>query len=135
MDSRHPRGLCRTSPCGLHDGRDGERYWPALHGSGVHNNSGDSALASFTHAIVFGVMRILIVEDDVNGSETLQELLELGGHQVVAAANGLDGWEKFQGGHFSVLISDWVMPEIGGIELCRRVRAAGMQDYCYIILL
>ena len=79
-------------------------------------------------------MRILIVEDDVDGSEMLQELLEQGDHQVVAARNGLEGWEKFQAGDFSVLISDWVMPEIGGIELCRRVRAAE-RDYCYVILL
>jgi phosphoserine phosphatase RsbU/P len=80
-------------------------------------------------------MRILIVEDDASCSETLGELLEHGGHQVVAARNGLEGWQMFQGGDFSALISDWVMPEIDGIELCRRIRAAETQNYCYIILL
>jgi sigma-B regulation protein RsbU (phosphoserine phosphatase) len=80
-------------------------------------------------------MRILIVEDDIDGSATLQELLERDGHEVAAAANGLEAWQKFQGGNFSVLISDWAMPELGGIELCRRIRAAELQDYCYIILL
>jgi phosphoserine phosphatase RsbU/P len=80
-------------------------------------------------------MRILIVEDDIDCSEMLCELLEHGGHQVVGATNGLEGWEKFQGGDFSVLVSDWVMPELDGLELCRRIRAAETQDYCYIILL
>jgi len=80
-------------------------------------------------------MRILIVEDDADCCEVLQELLERSGHQVTPAKNGLDGWEKFQLGDFSVLISDWVMPGLGGIELCRRVLAAERQDYCYIILL
>jgi phosphoserine phosphatase RsbU/P len=80
-------------------------------------------------------MRILIVEDDADCSDMLQEMLERVGHQVTPARNGIEGWEKFQLGDFSVLISDWAMPGLGGIELCRRVRAAERQDYCYIILL
>src|SRR5688572_19078336 len=80
-------------------------------------------------------MRILIVEDDYDSSEMLQVLLEQDGHEVVAARNGLEGWEKFNRGNFSVLISDWLMPEVDGIELCRRVRAADKPNYCYFILL
>lgn len=80
-------------------------------------------------------MRILIVEDDIDSSEILRVLLERDGHEIVLARNGLDGWEKFNGGDFSVLISDWLMPEITGIDLCRRIRAAGKPNYCYVILL
>jgi phosphoserine phosphatase RsbU/P len=80
-------------------------------------------------------MRILIVEDDVDSSEMLQVVLEQSGHEVVSASNGLEGWQKFNSGDYSVLISDWLMPEVDGLELCRRVRAAEKQGYCYIILL
>jgi phosphoserine phosphatase RsbU/P len=80
-------------------------------------------------------MRILIVEDDFDSNEMLQVVLEQDGHEVVSARNGLDGWEKFNRGHFSVLISDWLMPEVDGIELCRRIRAADKPNYCYVILL
>src|SRR5947207_12501270 len=65
----------------------------------------------------------------------LQVVLELDGHEVVAAVNGEEGWAKFQGGTFPVVISDWLMPGIDGLELCRRVRALETTRYCYIMLL
>lgn len=79
-------------------------------------------------------MRILIVEDDLDARNMLQVLLEMDGHEVVTAGNGNEGWNTFDGGHFSVIISDWLMPEVDGIELCRKVRRADKQRYSYIIL-
>src|SRR2546426_880536 len=80
-------------------------------------------------------MRILVVEDDIDACEMLQILVEREGHEVVTARDGRAGWEKFNHGHFSVLISDWLMPDINGLDLCRRVRAADKPHYCYVILL
>jgi phosphoserine phosphatase RsbU/P len=80
-------------------------------------------------------MRILIVEDDLDSSEMLQVLLEQDGHEVTSARNGVEGWDKFTRGNFSVVISDWLMPEVDGLELCRRVRKANKPQYCYVILL
>jgi DNA-binding response OmpR family regulator len=80
-------------------------------------------------------MRILIVEDDFDARDMLQVVLELDGHDVVAAVNGEEGWAKFQGGTVSIVISDWLMPGIDGLELCRRIRASETTRYCYIMLL
>src|SRR4029453_9459106 len=80
-------------------------------------------------------MRILIVEDDLDARDMLRVLLGLDGHEVVSAANGQQGWDKFRSEHFSVVISDWLMPEVDGLELCRRIRASETTSYCYVVLL
>lgn len=79
-------------------------------------------------------MQILLVEDDVLSGETLKDLLELDGHQVVLATDGREGLQAFDQGHFGVVISDWLMPEMDGLELCRRIRAAERPSYSYVIL-
>ncbi len=80
-------------------------------------------------------MRILVVEDDFDARNMLEVALKFDGHEVVTATNGGEGWQRFQDDHFGVVISDWLMPEIDGLELCRRIRAAETARYCYIILL
>ncbi|PYS29544.1 MAG: response regulator [Acidobacteria bacterium] len=80
-------------------------------------------------------MRVLIVEDDTDSREMLRLLLEQDGHEVTCATNGREGLDSLSDSTFSVIISDWLMPELDGIELCRTVRAADMPNYCYIILL
>jgi DNA-binding response OmpR family regulator len=79
-------------------------------------------------------MRILIVEDDRDARNMLQVLLEMEGHDVVAATNGEEGWNAFDQGTFSVVVSDWLMPEVDGLELCRRIRKSDKPKYIYIIL-
>src|SRR5579863_646595 len=80
-------------------------------------------------------MRILIVDDEIDSREMLRVLLRLDGHDVDTAANVEDAWKLFQNNDFSVVISDWMMPETNGLELCRRLRALDRPSYCYIILL
>src|SRR5213595_3841107 len=80
-------------------------------------------------------MRILVVEDDIDAREVLQVMLGLEEHEVVTAVDGEDGWNKYRGNVFSVVISDWLMPETDGLELCRRIRSIETTRYCYVILL
>jgi phosphoserine phosphatase RsbU/P len=79
-------------------------------------------------------MKILIVEDETEPRETLALLLSLDGHDVTSARNGYEGWEVFQSGDFPVVLSDWLMPEMDGLEFCRRIRAADRPGYTYVIL-
>ncbi|HEX3870359.1 MAG TPA: ATP-binding protein, partial [Pirellulales bacterium] len=51
------------------------------------------------------------------------------------ASDGQDAWERFEAGDFPIVISDWMMPKIDGLELIRRIRAAGRPNYVYAILL
>ncbi len=80
-------------------------------------------------------MKVLIAEDDRVSRSMLQRQLEKWGHQVVAAADGNEGWEKFQGGEFSIVVSDWMMPGMDGIELVRRIRQLQTGGYVFVILL
>ena len=80
-------------------------------------------------------MKILIAEDDPVSLKILQFTLEHYGHEVIAAANGRAAWEMFDAEPARVIVSDWMMPEMDGLELCRRVRERPKTDYTYVILL
>jgi len=80
-------------------------------------------------------MRILIAEDDPYSRRILQRRLEKWNHQVVVACDGKEAWEHFLAGDFSVVISDWMMPEMDGVELVRRIRASVKPGYVYTIIL
>lgn len=80
-------------------------------------------------------MKVLIAEDDRVSRRMLQRQLEKWGHEVIAAVDGKDAWEKFQADDFSIVVSDWMMPEMDGIELVRRIREAETTGYVFVILL
>ncbi len=80
-------------------------------------------------------MRILVAEDEKLARLMLEEMLRDWGHAVVSARDGAEAWELLRGDpDISVLISDWVMPAVDGLELCRRVRASQRPCYLPIIL-
>jgi sigma-B regulation protein RsbU (phosphoserine phosphatase) len=80
-------------------------------------------------------MRVLIAEDDPVSRHLLQRTLEGWGYQVTAARDGAEAWRLFEGTDFPLVISDWVMPEVDGVELVRRIRACGRSGYVFTILL
>jgi DNA-binding response OmpR family regulator len=80
-------------------------------------------------------MKILIAEDDSDAQELLALTLEQEGHQVVRASNGLEALHLFQNESFPLIISDWLMPEMDGIQLCQKIRALNRTPYAYILLL
>ncbi len=79
-------------------------------------------------------MKILIVEDDPIAGAVLEASLKSFGHEVTMAAHGRAGWNCFLDTPHRLVISDWMMPELDGLELCKRVREQG-GDYTYFILL
>lgn len=80
-------------------------------------------------------MRILIAEDDPVSAKILQFTLENCGHEVVVTGSGTTAWKAFDGDPFRVIVSDWMMPEMDGLELCDKVRNRPKTDYTYFILL
>jgi phosphoserine phosphatase RsbU/P len=79
-------------------------------------------------------VKVLIAEDEAILRRLLRSHLERWGHEVVAAENGADAWNLFQAGAFPIVITDWVMPEMDGLELIRRIRAYQRTGYVYTIL-
>ena len=80
-------------------------------------------------------MKILIAEDDAISLRMLQRMLENWGHAVTPSVDGKDAWNKFSAGDFHLVVSDWMMPEMDGLDLCQRIREHKGSDYCYFILL
>src|SRR5574337_2228366 len=80
-------------------------------------------------------MRILIVDDDVDMRRLLLRTLQRWGYDVVPAADGVEAWEHLQDESISFVITDWIMPKLDGLGLCRRIREARFARYIYIILL
>ncbi|MFQ5636914.1 MAG: PP2C family protein-serine/threonine phosphatase [bacterium] len=80
-------------------------------------------------------MRILIVEDDLDSRLLLKHTLENWGHDIIASEDGAEAWQILYREPISFVITDWMMPEMDGLELCRRIRAADFKHYVYIILL
>lgn len=80
-------------------------------------------------------MRILIAEDDAVSRLILQRAVQKFGHDCLLAADGAAAWDLFQDNEVDVVISDWMMPGLDGLELCRRVRADQRAGYPYFILL
>ena len=67
--------------------------------------------------------RILIVDDEPQLTRVLRTGLKSHGYDVRAAADGLAGFEAFNDWHPDLVITDLAMPNVDGLELCRRLRA------------
>ena len=81
-------------------------------------------------------MKILIAEDDAISRRVLEATLTKFGYDVVVAADGAEAWallEREDAPRMAIL--DWMMPEIDGIELCRRLRSIPSATPPYLILL
>ena len=81
-------------------------------------------------------MRILIAEDDKTSRNMLIALLTKQGHEVVATVNGAEAWQTMQKPDApSLAILDWMMPEMDGLEVVRRIRSLQTNQPPYIIML
>jgi PleD family two-component response regulator len=80
-------------------------------------------------------MRILIAEDSLTQAVDLRRRLEGFGHEVLVTYNGREAWERLSARRENLVISDWLMPEMSGLDLCRKVRAELRSPYVYLILL
>lgn len=78
--------------------------------------------------------RILIVEDDPVSALLLRKVLENKGFSVDHAQNGVEALQMFKRTGHRIVISDWMMPEMDGVSLCREFRAV-KGPYVYVILL
>jgi phosphoserine phosphatase RsbU/P len=80
-------------------------------------------------------MKVLVAEDDSVSSLVLATRLRKMGHEVITAENGKEAWFSFVRSHPRLVITDWMMPHMDGLELCRKIRGEGRALYTYIILL
>ncbi|MBI3414133.1 MAG: response regulator [Verrucomicrobia bacterium] len=81
-------------------------------------------------------MKILIAEDDAISRRLLEVFLKNSGYEVVSARDGQKAWEVMQTpGAPSLLVADWMMPGMSGVDLCREIRQQPALKHTYVILL
>ncbi len=80
-------------------------------------------------------MKVLIVEDDPSAMLILSRLVEKWGYEVITAKEGREALDKFNEEPVPLLVTDWMMPGMDGLELIQHIRARKDVEYVYIILL
>ncbi len=80
-------------------------------------------------------MKILVAEDDYVSRLLVKKAVEKIGHEVLEAEDGKIALDLFLEHKPDMIISDWMMPEMDGIELCKKIRSSDKKTYSYIILL
>ncbi len=81
-------------------------------------------------------LKILIADDDEVSRDLLEHMLEQEGYEVRTAATGLEAFSILRDESIQLVITDWEMPELSGIELCKLIRQAGTDGgYVYVIML
>lgn len=78
---------------------------------------------------------ILLVDDDRFIRTVLSQTLQDAGYHVSQAANGKEALELCCTSYFPIILTDWVMPEMDGVEFCRAFREKPADSYTYLILL
>jgi two-component system chemotaxis response regulator CheY len=87
-------------------------------------------------ALPYGPLKVLVAEDDKPSRDSLQKAVRMLGHECRAAKDGLDAWNMHQEERADVILSDWRMPRVDGLDLCRRTRASETNGhYTYFIFL
>jgi two-component system cell cycle response regulator len=81
-------------------------------------------------------MKILIAEDDPISRRILEVNLREWGYEVMVASDGAEAWEIIQQAESpNLIISDWMMPRMDGLALCREIRNMENSEYIYFIIL
>jgi DNA-binding response OmpR family regulator len=79
-------------------------------------------------------MKILVVDDESTSRLIALMALRNLGHESHTARDGADAWDTFQSLRPDVVISDWMMPGMTGLELCRKIRADVTGSYTYFVM-
>ena len=80
-------------------------------------------------------VRILLAEDDAVSSKMMYHMLTEWGYEVLLAKDGDEAWEIMkQDDYPTLVILDWLMPGIDGVEVCRRIRQRHREPYVYIVM-
>ncbi|MGC7845644.1 diguanylate cyclase [Desulforudis sp. 1088] len=80
-------------------------------------------------------MKILVADDSLVSARMVQKALEEWDHSVIVARDGAEAWDILQREEIRLVIADWVMPVMDGLELCKTIRHSQQSGYVYVILL
>jgi diguanylate cyclase (GGDEF)-like protein len=79
-------------------------------------------------------MRVLVVEDDRVMRALLVKMLEVAGHQVTIAGDGVEALQSIEKVRPQLIVTDWMMPKMNGLELCRELRSHEQNRNVHVIV-
>jgi two-component system cell cycle response regulator len=79
--------------------------------------------------------QILVVDDSAVSRKQVEHTLEAGDYSLLFAKSGQEALELFRRHLPSIVVTDWMMPDFSGLELCARIRQDAQREYTYIIML
>jgi diguanylate cyclase (GGDEF)-like protein len=80
-------------------------------------------------------MKVLVADDDPGSLLVARAAVERYGHNCLAASDGDEAWELYLKHQPDVVVTDWMMPGMDGLALCRAIRAREADLYTYIVML
>jgi len=81
-------------------------------------------------------VRALVADDDTASRLLLEKVLTRWGYEVVTASSGEEAWKVLTSDDSpDIAVLDWMMPELDGVEVCRRIRALELSSPPYLLLL
>jgi diguanylate cyclase (GGDEF)-like protein len=101
----------------------------------VQESLGDTTRLFLPSLGFASVQRALIVDDDALLVERLQALLQGAGFEVQTASTGREALQILRSDYCPIVVSDWTMPDMDGLDLCRTIRAETFPGYVYVLLL
>ncbi len=80
-------------------------------------------------------MDVLLGEDDMITRRLLTKMVTAQGHNVSAFADAEEAWQAFQEDTYPLLVLDWMLPGMSGLDLCRKIRNSPMGPYCVVVVI
>lgn len=88
----------------------------------MHNSYYYAKFETDINTEIYLLMKILVVEDEIGISNFLSQGLEEEGYEVVIANNGEKGVEMATSKNVDLILLDWMLPKISGLEVCKKIR-------------
>ncbi|MDD5210688.1 MAG: response regulator [Elusimicrobiales bacterium] len=80
-------------------------------------------------------MNVLVIDDNPAFSALLEEMVIAAGHRAIVENSGESALLHYKIRHIDIVICDWSMPGMTGLDVCREIRAIPVSDYTYFIIL
>jgi putative two-component system response regulator len=81
------------------------------------------------------VMNVLLVDDDETTLNLLEKAMSKWGHRVTKVENGVEALKCVKNAPVDIVVSDWMMPGMNGLELCKKIRSMDAKGYIYFVLI
>jgi len=80
-------------------------------------------------------MDVLVIDDDAISRLAVEHSLSNAGYSVYTVDNGQQALDRLENEHFQLVVCDWSMPGMDGLEICRTIRSGRFRRYVYIVML